>query len=229
MWRPGLGLAQLLLPEPLARLFRHSGDDWRCVWDYEFRWTADHRTAEELRPMMFTYDTLGEEALGRLEEISRTLATEQGATEEKEAMVETVEAKLPDDKVETGGCEKKDAEKPQDSTGSGKEKEMDAKEEGGGKEKRKSPRRDLYAMLRDHADEDEVLGRLWEQANSVPEWVDWEQIERGQKVFMRYAGPAIFAVGTYRIRTLSHNASIVITPAKYQGHLISQPTSSMPN
>lgn len=50
------------------------------------------------------------------------------------------------------------------------------------------PARDLYVLLRENADKDEVLGKLWEQINTVPSWVDWEQIERGQDVFYRYGG-----------------------------------------
>ncbi|KAI1745431.1 hypothetical protein F4680DRAFT_103410 [Xylaria scruposa] len=57
-----------------------------------------------------------------------------------------------------------------------------------GKKKR---RRDVYELLQEHASKDEKIGRLWTQINTVPEWVDWDQIERGQKVFFRYGGPAI--------------------------------------
>ena len=52
-------------------------------------------------------------------------------------------------------------------------------------------KRDLYALLRDNAGNDKILASLWEQVNHVPEWVDWEQIERGQKVFYRYAVGAL--------------------------------------
>ena len=51
------------------------------------------------------------------------------------------------------------------------------------------PTRDLYQLLRDNADKDEVLGKLWAEVNTVPPWVDWEQIARGQDVFYRYGGP----------------------------------------
>ena len=54
-----------------------------------------------------------------------------------------------------------------------------------------APRTDLYALLRDNPDEDEVLRTLWKQANTVPDWVDWDQIERGQEVFYRYGGAAL--------------------------------------
>lgn len=53
------------------------------------------------------------------------------------------------------------------------------------------PKRDLYTLLRDHASQDEVLGRLWAESNAIPSWVCWEQIERGQEVFYRYGGPAL--------------------------------------
>jgi hypothetical protein len=54
-----------------------------------------------------------------------------------------------------------------------------------GSEKSKKP--DLYAILRHNHDKDEVLGKMWTEANHIPEWVDWEQLERGQKVWCRYA------------------------------------------
>ncbi|KAF3343488.1 Fatty acid transporter protein [Verticillium dahliae VDG2] len=133
------------VPNCLAWLFRESGPEWREIWDYQFKWTADHRTAEEMRPMIYTYDKLGEAALNRLDEISP-----------------------PERTGEKGDTPPPDAEK-------------------------KAPR-DLYALVRDNADTDEVLGQLWKEVTTVPEWVDWAQIERGQHVFLRYAGPAIFAL-----------------------------------
>ena len=50
--------------------------------------------------------------------------------------------------------------------------------------------RDCYTILRDNTN-DEVIGRLWAQVNTVPEWVWWEQIARGQDCFYRYGGPAL--------------------------------------
>ncbi|MCJ1476469.1 hypothetical protein MMC13_005135 [Lambiella insularis] len=52
-------------------------------------------------------------------------------------------------------------------------------------------RRDLYVLLRDHAHTDDTLGKLWSEVNTVPGWVDWDQIARGQDVFYRYGGPAL--------------------------------------
>ena len=52
-------------------------------------------------------------------------------------------------------------------------------------------KRDLYVLLRDNAENDEVLRKLWAEVTTVPQWVDWEQISRGQEVFYRYGGPAL--------------------------------------
>lgn len=57
-----------------------------------------------------------------------------------------------------------------------------------------APSKDLYALLRDNASEDEKLGELWRQISTVPDWVDWDQIRRGQDVFYRYGLPALNAV-----------------------------------
>lgn len=54
-----------------------------------------------------------------------------------------------------------------------------------------SPKRDLYALLQKHAGQDETLGALWEEVNTVPAWVDWTQIARGQEIFYRYGGPIL--------------------------------------
>ncbi|KAG9688972.1 hypothetical protein KCU95_g9973, partial [Aureobasidium melanogenum] len=53
------------------------------------------------------------------------------------------------------------------------------------------PKRDLFALLQEHAAEDEVMQQLWHQVNTVPDWVNWDQISRGQDVFYRYGGPVL--------------------------------------
>ena len=45
---------------------------------------------------------------------------------------------------------------------------------------------DLYVLLRDNALSDEALGLLWAEVNTVPSWVCWDQIARGQQCFYRY-------------------------------------------
>ncbi|CZR70157.1 uncharacterized protein PAC_20058 [Phialocephala subalpina] len=57
---------------------------------------------------------------------------------------------------------------------------------------------DLYAVLRDHHDEDPTLQALWYELHAIPEWVDWRQIEHGQTFFARYA---IFGVHEVFSRT----------------------------
>ncbi|KAF1811221.1 hypothetical protein P152DRAFT_459625 [Eremomyces bilateralis CBS 781.70] len=49
-------------------------------------------------------------------------------------------------------------------------------------------KRDMYALLRDNADTHPRLKEMWEEINTVPDWVDWDQIQRGQDVFYRYLG-----------------------------------------
>lgn len=46
---------------------------------------------------------------------------------------------------------------------------------------------DLYKLLEQNHTKDKILGEFWDQVHSVPEWVDWQQIERGQRFFYRYA------------------------------------------
>jgi hypothetical protein len=106
--------------------------------------TPEHPTVEEMHPLKYTYDVLGEQCFNRLNEISP----------------------------------------PPDSTlprNNGKFTQ-DVKAE------QQQAHRDLYVLLKDHADADATLGKLWRQVNTVPDWVDWEQIARGQDVFYRYGG-----------------------------------------
>ena len=51
------------------------------------------------------------------------------------------------------------------------------------------PRMDFYALLEEHHASDPVLERLWAETNTVPAWVDWQQLARGQDVFYLYGGP----------------------------------------
>ena len=62
---------------------------------------------------------------------------------------------------------------------------------------------DLYAILKENYENDVILRELWEETHTVPEWVDWLQIERGQKFLYRYLVPNLvglalqgFLVGT---------------------------------
>ncbi|KAL1855792.1 hypothetical protein Daus18300_010967 [Diaporthe australafricana] len=68
------------------------------------------------------------------------------------------------------------------------------KEPSQGDDKEVTPRRDLYALLEQHHASDPQLDELWTQIHTVPSWVDWDQIKRGQDVFYRYGGPSIVSL-----------------------------------
>lgn len=130
--------------------FRRNDENTRNVWGYTFQWTPNHFTPEELHPLKFSYDVLGEECLNRLDQISPP----------------SIPGELPRNQSKSSSSEKGPT----------------------------TPKRDLYALIRDHAEEDPKLMEFWNEVNTTPEWVDWEQIERGQEVFYRYAGVALTAV-----------------------------------
>ncbi|KAK5999190.1 hypothetical protein PT974_01580 [Cladobotryum mycophilum] len=50
---------------------------------------------------------------------------------------------------------------------------------------------DMYDTLLDHHSMDETLSQFWTEIHTVPDWVDWEQLERGQKFLYRYAPATI--------------------------------------
>lgn len=129
--------------------FRRVDENTRNVWGYTFQWTSGHSTEEEMHPLKYSYDVLGEEALNSLDRISPPTSGE-----------------LPRNKSRIAASEK------------------DAK----------LPKRDLYLLLKEHHKEDAKLEQLWEEVNTIPSWVDWDQISRGQEVFYRYGGVALTAV-----------------------------------
>lgn len=132
--------------------FRVKDENTRNAWGYTFQWTSKHPTPEQLHPLKYSYDTLGEECLNRLDEISPP----------------PVPGELP--RNQSRHPSYKDAGGPT------------------------VPKRDLYALIRDHAAEDPKLMEFWTEVSTTPDWVDWDQISRGQEVFYRYAGVALTAV-----------------------------------
>lgn len=134
--------------------FRRRDENTRSAWGYTFQLTPEHLTPEQTNPLKYSYDTLGEEALDRLNRISPPTTTglprNSPRISDKKGRVENGE----------------DGTAP-------------------------VPKRDLFILLRDNAEKDEKLGELWEQVNTVPDWVDWDQIARGQEVFYRYGGPSL--------------------------------------
>lgn len=55
-------------------------------------------------------------------------------------------------------------------------------------------RKDIYELLKEHAADDKILGELWSHVTQVPDWVDWDQIARGQQVVHQYGTPALLGV-----------------------------------
>lgn len=62
--------------------------------------------------------------------------------------------------------------------------------DGAKSEERASKWRDLYELFCEHHTEHPKLQELWGEVNTTPEWVDWDQIARGQDVLYRYGGAA---------------------------------------
>lgn len=129
--------------------FRRNDENTRHTWGYTFQWTPLHTTAEETHHLKFSYDTLADECLERLDIISPPFSKELPRNQSRRPI-------------------KEGSDPP--------------------------PKRDLYELLKNHHSEDEKLDQLWKEVNTVPEWVDWDQIVRGQDVFYRYGGPALTAV-----------------------------------
>ena len=78
-------------------------------------------------------------------------------------------------------------------------------------------KRDLYVLLREKADTDEVLGRLWQEVNTIPPWVDWAQIARGQDCFYRYGGPVLTGLAFQSLLGGMGAARVVETLARTGG------------
>jgi hypothetical protein len=155
-------------------------ENTRYCYGYQFQWTPLHQTAEELEPLKFSYDTLGERALNRLDEISPPESS--GHIPRNREREKSDESFIGVTKIDDGG--------------GGGEKEVSGEKE---VEKEEKKRRDLYELLRDNASEGGALGELWDQVNNIPDWVDWDQIARGQDVFYRYGGPALTAVSPHLV------------------------------
>ncbi|KAJ8126075.1 hypothetical protein O1611_g7564 [Lasiodiplodia mahajangana] len=66
-----------------------------------------------------------------------------------------------------------------------KQLQVIAKAKGLSDDPRKRP--DLYQLLAENHASHGDLGDFWAQLHTVPDWVDWEQLERGQRFFYRYA------------------------------------------
>lgn len=145
--------------------FRRRDHNTRTCWGYTFQLTPEHLTPEQAYPMKYTYDTLGEECYDILSEIN----SKEPMKPEPPPTIEKAESKI--DPKTTPVTTVNDEIKP-DS-------------------KPPKLKRDLYALLRDNHDQHPKLEQLWDEVNTIPDWVDWEQIARGQDVFYRYGGATL--------------------------------------
>lgn len=72
-------------------------------------------------------------------------------------------------------------------------------------------RPDLYEVLKENYPNDDILRQFWEEAHTVPDWVDWEEIEKGQAFLYRYLAPNI--TGIVLQGCLGENAVRCILPS----------------
>lgn len=135
----------------------------REYWGYKFEWSDLHRSAEQLHPLMFTYDKLANDCLQQLNEISPV--------------------------------PHRDTTKTEGSTS-------------------KPAKRDLYILLEKHHDDDLKIKEFWNEINTVPDWVDWERIKRGQEVFYRY-GMAVINVVRLEHFSVDSTCGLTSTPFIY--------------
>ena len=167
-------------------------------YGYVFEWTDDHMSEEQCHPLRYTYDTLAEQVLERLNEISPPPSKAHEIPRNQQPESTASQGDTDDVRVD----EKFDAEdlkqfpqsndKPKVETKHPFERSQpqaaDASAEPSEKPGPKPPARDLYAILKEHHENDPLLSRFWNEVTEVPSWVDWDQIARGQDVFYRYGG-----------------------------------------
>ncbi|KAH8708628.1 hypothetical protein GQ44DRAFT_776996 [Phaeosphaeriaceae sp. PMI808] len=137
--------------------FRRRTKNTKACWGYEFEWTEDHFTPEQVDRLKRSYDVLAEECLNILNSI---------LPPHNNALPRNNSSHPPESPSIIGNQEERSESLP-------------------------VPQRDLYTLLKEHHLSDPKLEQLWQEVNTVPEWVDWDQIQRGQDVFYRYVGPAL--------------------------------------
>ncbi|KAK4555555.1 hypothetical protein LTR86_007308 [Recurvomyces mirabilis] len=157
--------------------FYRRTENTRTCWGYTFEFSPEHLTPGECEPLKHSYDVLGERVLDRLNELSPPPRKDlpRGNSRFVDAKV------VVGQEVHVDGTSKEG-----DGGGGSRGDEEEGEEEEKKPEAKKELPRDLYMILQDHLDKDELLQRFWKEATTIPDWVDWEQIRRGQDVFYRY-------------------------------------------
>lgn len=171
--------------------------DYCITYGFKFYWTTNHLTREQMRPLMFSYDVLATEALGVLEHLSLS-STSSAPREANISASAAVDIGGPENNIPAAERDYQDQEKEkgyqQQEDGDANNTNSNDKEGGKHPRHHRHSKKDLYTLLHKHRHDDGTLSALWDQVNTVPSWVDWAQIERGQRVFYRYALPFIISL-----------------------------------
>jgi hypothetical protein len=145
--------------------FRWRDENTRTCWGYTFQLTPEHLTPERAHPLKFSYDTLGEECYAILDRLGKDQAPQSPSL--AEAAAEKTSGIFEDPL--TAKLNISDTNSP----------------------KTPRPKRDLYVLLRNSHTTHPTLQRLWDETTTIPPWVDWDQIARGQDVFYRYGAATL--------------------------------------
>lgn len=76
---------------------------------------------------------------------------------------------------------------------------------------------DFFTLLETHHHKFPSLSTLWDQLTTVPAWVSYAAIARGQAVFYRYAGPAVTSLTFHSLLGGMASARVVETLARTGG------------
>ena len=79
------------------------------------------------------------------------------------------------------------------------------------------PKEDLFLLLKENATKDPVLLQFWAEIHTVPSWIDWGQLARGQDVFYRYGGAALTGLAFQSLLGGMGNSRVVETLARTGG------------
>ncbi|KPI43482.1 uncharacterized protein AB675_6889 [Cyphellophora attinorum] len=172
-------------PNPFARRDEYT----RTAWGYTFQLTPGHLTLEKSHPLKHSYDTLGEECLTILNQISPPETPGLRPTSSPATI--TTDLK-PDPSLPPTSHPP-----PPKSTS--------------------KPKRDLYAHLLQHKSNHPALEHLYTTACTPPFPVDWDQMVRGQDVFYRYAGPSLTGLAYQSLLGGMGAARVVETLARTGG------------
>ena len=149
--------------------------DYLEAYGFKFHWTPDHLTPEQMRPLMFTYDVLATDAL----EVFDNLPSSPSSSLDSSKQETTASADSAPENLSA-------AAQPPNEKGQQHNHHQPPK---------KPPHsRDLYSLLSTHHPTNQTLSSLWTQVHTIPPWVDWAQIARGQQVFYRYAIPSVISL-----------------------------------